>query len=128
MTLRVLIDALCVIGLYTSVLMYRKSVRGERGLLTEPSVVQTARARAVGGLPNALLGIAYYVALGSIALFSHGKPLWTVALGASYTAAAMSAYLAYSLLFVTRMPCRFCWTAHAVNFLLAVVVSLSHEW
>lgn len=128
MTIKVLICALCGIGLYSSVLMYRKSIRADRGLLREPSVVQTPRARAVGGLSNALLGMAYYAGLLLVVLFARSKPLWTLSLAASYAAAAMSAYLGYSLLFVTKMPCRYCWTAHAVNFLLAVLVSLSYQW
>ncbi len=125
-TFKALICALCAIGLYASVFMYRKSVRAQRGLLVEQSVVQSPRARALGGLPNALFGIGYYFGLGFVVLFSHEKPLWIVSLMASYAAAAFSAYLGYSLLFVTRMPCRFCWTAHAVNFTLAALITISY--
>jgi uncharacterized membrane protein len=34
-------------------------------------------------------------------------------------AGGVSAVLAYSLLFVTRMPCTYCWTSHAINWTLA---------
>ena len=125
---RVIIGALCAIGLYSSVFMYRKSLRAERGLLSEPSVVQSARARAVGGLPNALLGIVFYAALALFAFFGHGRSMWLAALAASCGAAAMSIYLAYSLLFVTKMPCAFCWTSHAINFLLAALLFLYRQW
>jgi hypothetical protein len=32
--------------------------------------------------------------------------------------------LAYSLLFVTRMPCVYCWTSHVVNWALAVALTV----
>ena len=86
---------LCAVGLYASAFMARKAARDARGELTEPSVVQRPAARAIGGMTAGLL------------------------------AAAMSLYLAYSLLFVTRMPCPYCWTSHVANWALAVLVFLA---
>jgi uncharacterized membrane protein len=40
-------------------------------------------------------------------------------------AAVSSAYLAYSLAFVTRMPCTYCWSAHAINLALPIVLFLA---
>jgi uncharacterized membrane protein len=51
--------------------------------------------------------------------------VWWAALAAAAAAAAFSAYLAYSLLFVTRMPCVYCWTSHVVNFSLILLVALA---
>jgi len=97
--------------------MAAKSVRAARGELSEPSVVQTPRARALGGVPNAAIGVAFYAALALVTLFGHGL-LLRGALAAAVAAAAFSAYLAYSLLYVTRMACVYCWTSHVVNWLL----------
>jgi uncharacterized membrane protein len=122
--LRVLITVLCGVGLYASLFMLRKSNRAERGELSEPSVVQTPRARLFGGVPNALLGACYYPAL-AIAVWIAGTE-WELAsiLAIALAAAGVSIVLAYSLLFVTRMPCVFCWTSHAINWCLAICVAL----
>jgi uncharacterized membrane protein len=39
-------------------------------------------------------------------------------------AAITSAVLAYSLLFITKLPCPYCWTAHAVNWMMLVMILL----
>jgi uncharacterized membrane protein len=109
---------LCGVGLYASLFMLRKTIRAERGELAEPSVVQTARARLFGGTPNALLGAIFYPAA-ALAVWLTGLPgIHAGLIVATGLAAATSAFLAYSLLFVTRMPCVYCWTSHAVNWLL----------
>ena len=80
------------------------------------------RAQAVGGLPNSAFGLAYYAAL-AVTIPLMGYPeAWLAAFAASLAAAAFSLYLAYSLLFVTRMPCVYCWSSHAINWLLPVLV------
>ncbi len=124
--LEVTILVLCAVGLYASVFMYRKSRQADRGELREPSVVQTPRARLLGRIPNAAFGAVYYVGLSAAALALPNATVWRVAVGASIAAAAFSGYLAYSLLFVTRMPCRYCWTSHAINWLLPVVLVAAH--
>jgi len=112
---------LCGVGLYASLFMLAKTRRAERGELTEESVVQTPRARLYGGASNALLGALYYPAVGVGVWFV--RTPWTAAvLAAAIAFAALtSAVLAYSLLFVTRRPCVYCWTGHAVNWTLAAV-------
>jgi len=124
--LEVTILLLCAVGLYASVFMDGKSRRADRGELREPSVVQTPRARVFGRVPNAAFGAVYYVGLGIAAPALANVGVWTSAFAASIAAAAFSGYLAYSLLFVTRMPCRFCWTGHAINWLLPVVLLAAH--
>jgi uncharacterized membrane protein len=109
------------VGLYASAFMARKAARGARGQLAEPSVVQRPAAR-VFGIPNAGIGLVYYAALASSTPFMGNHAVWLAAATASALAAAMSLYLAYSLLFVTKMPCPYCWTSHVANWALAALV------
>jgi uncharacterized membrane protein len=124
MALRAIITVLCGVGLYASLFMLRKGVAASRGELAEPSVVQTPRARLLGGVPNALLGAVYYPALAvAIWLATTRLSLALVAVPV-FAAAAVSVVLAYSLLRITRMPCVYCWTSHAINWTLALCVAL----
>ena len=122
MLLRIVITVLCGVGLYASVFMLSKTRRAERGLLEEPSVVQLPTARLYGGLPNALLGSVYYPALALAIWFGHGRAVSLIVLSIAAFAAATSAVLGYSLLFITKRPCPYCWTAHAVNWALLVMI------
>jgi uncharacterized membrane protein len=124
MTLKVIMTVLCGVGLYASLFMLAKANRAKRGLLEEPSVVQTPRARLLGGAPNAGFGVAYYPLL-AIALWMAAQQ-WEllVLLGIAILAGIVSAFLAYSLLFVTKMPCAFCWTSHGINWALIVLLLL----
>ena len=120
---RVLIATLCCAGLHVSAFMMGKFARADRGALPEMSVVTSPRAR-IGGVPNAGIGFAYYaLLLLSTPLLTRAHPLVLFcALGASMLAAATSVYLAYSLLFITRQPCAYCWAGHAINWLLAALI------
>jgi uncharacterized membrane protein len=101
--------------------MLGKTRRAARGELAEESVVQTPRARLYGGVSNALLGSIYYFAAG-VAIWLLRTPAEAAILGAVIgLAAATSLFLAYSLLFVTKRPCAYCWTGHAVNWAIAVI-------
>jgi len=126
MIARVTIVLLCGIGVYASGFMAHKARLAARGELWEPSVVQTSRARALGGVPNAAFGLAYYAALTLAAPFLQYAPVFWLAFAAACAAAAFSAFLAYSLLFVTRMPCPYCWTGHAVNWVLLALLWSQH--
>ena len=114
--------ALCIVGLYVSLAMQSKAIRSQRGDLREPSVVQTPRARLFGRLPNSLFGIAYYAALITASFFLDVPGIRIATIAAAVAAAATSAYLAYSLLFVTRMPCPNCWTGHVINWVLLALL------
>ena len=120
--LEVTITVLCGVGLYASLFMLAKTRRAERGLLEEPSVVQTPRARLYGGIPNAALGAAYYPALAAAVWLVRSPAGVAVVLAAVAFAAITSLWLAYSLLFVTRRACPYCWTSHAINWSLAILV------
>jgi uncharacterized membrane protein len=112
----------CVIGFVVSFLMHRKAAADKAGLLTEASVVQTPRARLFGGMDNAAIGMVYYPAV-LIGSFFLGNPVMLVAVViAGVLAALVSLYLAYSLLFITKMSCPLCMTSHALNFLLVAIL------
>ncbi len=100
--------------------MLVKTQKAGRGELSEPSVVETPRARLYGGIPNAALGVAYYVGLAIAAWTARGTAAYVVFAAVAF-AALTSAILAYSLLFVTRRSCPYCWTAHAVNWALVAI-------
>jgi uncharacterized membrane protein len=124
MALRLIMTVLCGVGLYASVFMLRKSNRASRGLLDEPSVVETPRARLLGGAPNSAFGVAYYPLLALAVWVAAATWQIEVLLAIGLVAAAVSAILAYSLLFVTKMPCAFCWTSHGINWALVVALFL----
>lgn len=124
MVLRTIVTMLCGVGLYASVFMLRKGAAAARGELAEPSVVQTPRARLFGGVPNAWVGAFYYLALGVGIWLASDRSELLLLFVAALTAAGVSVVLAYSLLFITRMPCFYCWTSHVVNWVLALCVAI----
>jgi uncharacterized membrane protein len=101
--------------------MLAKTRRAERGELTEPSVVQTPQARLFGGVPNAALGSLYYPLLAVAIWFVGPGPFGLAVLAVTLLAAGTSLVLSFSLLFVTRRPCPYCWTGHGVNWALALL-------
>jgi uncharacterized membrane protein len=120
MIVRVVITVLCGVGLYTSLFMLRKSIRAARGEIPGPSVVKSPRAHLFG-VPNSLLGSLYYPAV-AVTVWLVRSPLAAVVLLlVVLSAAATSVVLAYSLLFITRRECPFCWTSHAINWALLVL-------
>src|SRR5437868_4144851 len=122
MLLRAIVSLLCAVGFYASVFMLRKSIRAQHGEVKGPSVVKSPRARLFAGLPNALFGAIYYAAVAAVTWLAHARIFFVLAEFAALFAAATSLYLAYSLLFVTKKECPYCWTAHAVNWSLALVL------
>jgi len=74
---------------------------------------------ALLGVPNAALGLVLYalLACGLVAEWSPAL-LW----GMTVPAVAMSAFLGYSLI-VNRHQCRICWTGHAANAALFVLLA-----
>jgi uncharacterized membrane protein len=127
-TVRTVIAVLCALGFYASTFMYRKARLAARGALTEPSVVESPRARAIGGVPNAAFGIVYYPLVALAMLLFHVSGVWALTVVASLAAAAFSLYLAYSLLFITKRWCPYCWLSHLVNWALPfLLVSIKGE-
>jgi uncharacterized membrane protein len=102
--------------------MLRKSRLAERGAVDGPSVVKEPHARLFFGLPNALFGSLYFPLVAVAVWFSPPGLRWFV-MAAVAAATATSLFLAYSLLAVTKRECPYCWTGHAVNALLFVLVT-----
>ncbi len=120
----VAITVLCGVGLYASLFMLGKARQASKGTLREPSVVQTPRARLFGGISNALLGACYYPLLVVATWTPLPNAMELGVFAAVLFAAGTSAVLAYSLLFVTRRPCPYCWSSHAVNWLLVLLTAV----
>lgn len=119
--LQLAIWLLCAIGFYASVFMLRKSILAAQGRVPSTSVVHTARAR-IAGVPNALFGIVYYAGVALSTWLGSSRLEWA-ALAAAALAACASLYLGYSLLFVTKRSCPYCWTAHIVNWCLLAALA-----
>ena len=81
------------------------------------SVLETPRAKIVG-IPNSAFGILIYAYLLADQLFFFPPIIGLVFLG---FALLRSIYLAYSLIFVTKIPCPLCFTSHGINFLLFLI-------
>lgn len=122
MLLRSIVSFLCAVGFYASVFMLRKSIRAQHGEVKGPSVVKSPRARLFAGVPNALFGVAYYAGVVAVVWLAHSRIWFIAAELAALFAAGTSVYLAYSLLYVTKKWCPYCWTAHAVNWSLALAL------
>jgi uncharacterized membrane protein len=83
------------------------------------ALFRTPRA-ALLGVPNASLGILLYAALAA-GLLLDAPPLLLFAM--TIPAVAMSAFLGWSLL-SRGLQCRICWTGHAANLALAVLLGM----
>lgn len=116
------ITALSALGMYASLFLLRKWIRARGGNVLEPSVVKTRYVTLVPGIPNMFLGLAFY-ALAAIAAWVHVQTVCIAAFGASLLALGASAYLAYRLKYTLRMACPYCWTAHAVNGALVLLLA-----
>jgi len=105
------------------------------------TVVQTPYAR-VFGVPNSLLGIAYYLLLicGAMGNWSFGTNLYVhftyvvyplalvllIIISAGTT--VLGFYLIYALRRKLHVDCPLCYTAHAINFVLFVLLVVLASW
>ncbi|HUU14807.1 MAG TPA: vitamin K epoxide reductase family protein [Terriglobia bacterium] len=90
------------------------------------TVLQTSYAR-VFGVPNTLPGIAYYLLLLGWVVAGNSFALpWFLRLliGAGACTVILGIYLMYALRFKLHTPCPLCYTAHAINTLLLVLLVL----
>lgn len=81
------------------------------------TVLGTPRAKLLG-LPNSLFGIFLYLYL-ILDLFFFPPQAALIFL---LFALLRSIYLAYSLIFVTKVPCPLCFTSHGINLVLFLMV------
>lgn len=92
------------------------------GEQTCATIVFTPRAK-VFGLPNSVLGQTFYlsIVIGALAgLLEHD--LLKLYLLASALTVAMGIYLTYSLLFLTRVPCKLCFMTHFINLTIFIIL------
>ena len=83
------------------------------------TVLGTPRAKLFG-VPNSAFGIAMYAYL----ILNLWVPFpWVIAFVVLVLAVLRSIYLAYSLIFVTKIPCPLCFTSHVINLVLLLTVS-----
>ena len=74
-------------------------------------------------LPNSVLGVAWYSAVLALSLGA-GFPVFVgVVRWASWLSVLMGGYLVYSLYFRVRVACPLCLACHAMNVLVAVLVT-----
>ena len=87
------------------------------------SIVFTPQAR-VFGPPNSVLGQIYYLWLllgvGTGRLDQPG--VLAVSGLASLLSVGLAAYLSYQLVYVTRVPCPLCFTAHGINTVICALL------
>ena len=93
-------------------------------------VIETPRAKLFG-IPNSVFGIGlyFYLIVFFLAVGAGFKPaptIWGIALVATGFAVLRSVYLAYSLIFVTRVPCPLCFTSHIINTILFIYLWMVH--
>ena len=81
-------------------------------------ILDTPRAKLFR-VPNSVFGIGLYIYL-ILNLFAHFSSV--VALILLALAVIRSIYLAYSLIFVTKVPCPLCFTGHIINIILLLAV------
>ncbi len=111
MVIRGVITVLCGVALYASLFMLNKSRRAARGEVKGPSVVKTPRAHLFG-VPNSLLGTFYYPGVAVAVWVLHGRVSAAILAAGRAGCRGYVAYLAYSLLYITRRECPYCWTSH----------------
>ena len=90
------------------------------------TVVETRYAR-VFRVPNSLLGIVFYVAVASWTLTErivHARWLAWALIAASAVAVTLGFYLIYALRRILHTDCPLCYTAHAINAALLVLLIL----
>ena len=94
------------------------------GEQTCASIVFTREAR-VFGVPNSLLGQAFYllIFLGALLGWLHGPTLLLYLLASGVTV-GLGVYLSHVLLLVTGVPCPLCFTSHAINLTVFVLLFL----
>ena len=130
MIFRIIIFALSVLGLWISVYFTGVYYRWFKPdvfwipqicQLKEEScitVLGTPRAKLFG-IPNSAFGIGIYAYL----ILNLAIPFpWFIATAVLALAVLRSIYLAYSLIFVTKIPCPLCFTSHVINLILFLIV------
>lgn len=74
-------------------------------------------------IPNFVLGIVYYIMILLLLVVPDFAFLYTGLLYVSWLNVALAIYLIHSLLFVVKILCPLCLAAHAVNIIIAFILT-----
>lgn len=80
------------------------------------------------GIPNSMLGIAYYTVITAVAfmrIYTRKWPAHWLLLGFIFGSLLFSVYLVHLLIYVIHIPCPFCLAAHAINLTIALLYMVS---
>lgn len=97
---------------------------------TCPSIVDTRYARVLG-VPNALLGLAWYWSAGAFglaALWGGAPSMCLPFLAAGLATVALSAYLAWALVARLHLACSLCFLGHGLNALILAGIAGVCGW
>lgn len=132
MFLVLLVSAL--IGLYISTyftLVYYRKVKPDTRYIptfcrldenTCQLVIRRRNAR-VFWVPNFVLGMVYYLLILLLLLMPDVAFLQSTLLYTSWLTVALAIYLIHSLVFVVKIICPLCMAAHAVNIIIAIILT-----
>ena len=77
----------------------------------------------VFGVPNSLLAICYYISVIGLGLGIDSPFYLSLVEFASWVTVALAVYLIYSLFFKVKVVCPLCLVSHAINIVLAIVIT-----
>ena len=75
------------------------------------------------GMPNWVVGIGYYFIMLVLSSGTGSPTLVSLARVASWLSVLVAAYLVYSLIFRIRIGCVLCFVCHAINVVIAMVMT-----
>jgi len=133
----VILIILSAAGFSVSLSAHRERIRSHMGVCAtdEPnidehalcdSVLHSPRSKIIGTIPNTLIGMLWYALLCAVCIMLLFVNIGTTLLVLLAAACALiflaSVYLALSLLFVERVFCLLCYTAHGINAIILAVM------
>jgi uncharacterized membrane protein len=77
---------------------------------------------SIFGVPNALLGIPYYLSVLLLVVGVDGDPLLTGLRLSSLVTVVLGVYLVHSLFVKVRVMCLLCLTSHVINMFIAFLL------
>lgn len=86
-------------------------------------LVLSHRDARLFGVPNAVIAIPYYALVIVAGAWGPASPLIRPLLVASWCTIVLAVYLAFSLLVKLRVFCPLCYAAHALNAVIAVLLT-----
>jgi uncharacterized membrane protein len=120
------IVGLAAIGIMVSAYLGMVKLAGGSALMCQAGggcdIVQASRYATILGIPTALWGTAFYVAVGVLGVLGFSPPRWRWAFLLAVAGATFSMYLSFVSLFVIGAACVYCLASTAVALLLLAVI------